>query len=268
MEQLSLHDWFLRFFYMLLIIFMINRLFFFSPGIAELTSSYILYPYIRLQHSMASTVRNLIDHCNFKQQLLDQLQAQTEAYNAMQAELIALKATNDFEFLSQSARQFAQKYEEFDKKLVQVLMRSFDATGHFYWIDAGSRNGVAVDMIAIYKNTIVGRVVHVDPLYSKIALITDKRCKIAVSCATTKTIGIYQGNNSLNPTLEFVPHYENLQKGDMLISTGQGLVYPQGFAVGKIKYFRVDDVAYTVEIEPLIDLERLRFIYLISQAVL
>ena len=119
-------------------------------------------------------------------------------------------------------------------------------------------------MIAMYKNNIVGRVIYVDPLYSKIALITDKRCKIAVSCVQTKTVGIYEGNNSFEPTLEFVPHYEKLEIDDLLISTGQGLVYPQGFAVGTIKSFEVQDVAYKTVIQPLIDLQNIEFIYLIA----
>ena len=160
---------------------------------------------------------------------------------------------------------FEKKYDFSQQKLVQILMRSCDDAGHVCFVDAGAQDGIALNMIAIYKNNIVGRVIHVDPWYSKIALITDKRCKISVSCAQTKTVGIFEGNNSAMPSLEFVPHYEKLAVGDILISTGQGLVYPQGFAVGSIVDFIVDDVAYQVKVQPLIDLEQLDFVYLMAQ---
>jgi rod shape-determining protein MreC len=143
-------------------------------------------------------------------------------------------------------------------------MRSSDDAGQICWVDAGADHGICLNMIAVFKNNIVGRVIHVDPWYSKIALITDKRCKIAVSCVQTKTVGIYEGNNSAMPSLEFVPHYEKLMVGDILMSTGQGLVYPQGFAIGSIVDFKVDDVAYQVKVQPLIDLEQLDFVYLVQ----
>jgi rod shape-determining protein MreC len=263
-EQLSLKDWLVRFFFILLCCFMVNRLFFFSPGVAEVTSSYILYPVIKIQKFFTDPIvhyflrqKNIID----LQHHLEDLQDQNEN---LQAQIITLHTIIDFENRSQEAREFAKKYDFTQQKLVQILMKSFDDAGHVCWVDAGAQHGIHVNMIAIYKNNIIGRVIHVDPLYSQIALITDKRCKIAVSCAQTKTVGIYQGHNDFQPSLEFVPHYEKLAVGDILISTGQGLVYPQGFAIGSIVDFMVDDVAYQVIIQPLIDLQQLDYVYLVQ----
>ncbi len=264
MEQLALKDWLIRFFFLFLCSFMINRLFFFSPGMAEVTTSYLLHPVIKAQKVFTDPI---YEHVSKKTDIasLHQDIAVLQNINAdLQAKIIELASTIDFENRSQETRDFVEKYDFTEKKLVQVLMRSFDDTGHFYWVDAGADHGINLNMIAMYKNNIVGRVIHVDPLYSKIALITDRRCKIAVSCAQTKTIGIYEGNNSFTPTLEFVPHYAKLEVDDILISTGQGLVYPQGFAVGMIKSFEVQDVAYKVVVQPLIDLQTIEFVYLIA----
>ena len=264
MEQIGLRDWLIRFFFLLLCGFMINRLFFFSPGMAEVTTSYVLYPVIKLQKIFTDPI---YEHITKKTDIAilhkDILNLQN-INEDLQAKIIALLATIDFENRSQDVRDFEQKYDFSQQKIAQVLMRSFDDGGHFYWVDAGSNQGININMIAIYKNNIVGRVIYVDPLYSKIALITDKRCKIAVSCSQAKTVGIYEGNNNFEPSLEFVPHYESLIQDDILISSGQGLVYPQGFAVGSIKSFEVDDVAYKVVVQTLIDLHTLEFIYLVA----
>ena len=263
MEHLGLKDWLIRLFFLILFLFMINRLFFFSSGVAESTASYILYPFIKFQKSCTDHIQSYISS-NLDLILLRKnikfLQAENEN---LQAKIIELESIFDFENRSKEARDFQKKYDFSDQKIAQILMKSFDDAGHFYWVDAGSRQGVHLNMIAMYKNNIIGRVIHVDPLYSKIALITDKRCKIAVNCMNTKTVGIYEGNNNFIPTLEFVPHYMPLVENDILVSTGQGLVYPQGFAVGKIKKFEVQDVAYKVIIEPLINLRTLEYVYLV-----
>lgn len=264
-EPIGLKEWLLRLFFLLLCGFMINRLFFFSPGIAEVTISYVLYPVITVQKFFTDPIHAYVSKKHDIVALHKNIALLQEANEALQAKIIILESSIDFETRSQQVRAFEEKYDFSQQKMVQILMRSFDDTGHFFWVDAGENHGINLNMIAIYKNNIVGRVIHVDPLYSKIAIITDKRCKIAVSCAQTKTVGIYEGNNSLEPTLEFVPHYEKLMQDDLLISTGQGLVYPQGFAVGKIKNFEVQDVAYKVVVEPLIDLQQIGFVYLINQ---
>ncbi|MBV8661178.1 MAG: rod shape-determining protein MreC [Candidatus Dependentiae bacterium] len=264
MEQVSLKDWLIRIFFLLLCGFMINRLFFFSPGMAETTSSYLLYPVIKIQKIFTDPLHAYTSKKSDIAILQQDIQLLQEKNEDLQAKIIAMSSIIDFENGSKEIREFAQKYDFSQQKLVQVLMRSFDDRGHFFWIDAGSNQGINLNMIAVYKNNIIGRVIYVDSFYSKIALITDKKCKIAVHCGNTKSIGIYEGNNSFHPTLEFVPHYEKLEVGDLLISTGQGLVYPQGFSVGSIKSFEVQDVAYKVIVEPLIDLQNLQYIYLIT----
>jgi rod shape-determining protein MreC len=262
-EQLGLREWLLRLFFLLLCGFMINRLFFFSPGVAEVTTSYLFYPVLRFQKFFTDPIQNYISKKSDIEALHHEVAALQEEKEAFMEKMIVLESIVDFETRSQEVRDFEQKYDFSQQKLVQVLMRSFDDTGHFYWVDAGANQGINLNMIAIYKNNIVGRVIHVDQFYSKIALITDKRCKIAVSCAQTKIVGIYEGNNSFEPTLEFIPHYQTVAQDDLLISTGQGLVYPQGFAVGMIKSFEVQDVAYKIIIQPLINLEQLDFVYLV-----
>jgi len=264
MTEMSLKDWCIRLFLILLFCFMINRLFFFSPGMAEVSSSYLLYPILKIQKIFIDPISRCFSKKSDITALLYDINVLQEAHDNLQAQVIMLENIIKLEEASHEVRDFAKIYDFSQQQLVQVLLRSFDDLGHFYWVNAGAHKGISCNMIAIYKNNIIGRVIHVDALYSKIALITDRHCKIASSCVNTKTIGIYEGNNSFAPTLNFVPHYESLQLDDLVISTGQGLVYPQGFAVGKIQSFQVQDVAYKVIIQPLVDLKTIDFIYLIA----
>ena len=264
MDQLSLKDWLIRLFFLFLCGFMINRLFFFSPGMVEITSSYILYPALKLQKYMIDPIRHYYQYQADNSHLQESLYRLKNENLDLQARLIALESTIDFQRRSKAAREYEKRYDFSEKILVHILMKSFDQTGHYLWIDGGLQQKIEVNMIAVYKNNIVGRVIHVDQLYSKIALITDKRCKISVECLKTKSLGIYEGNNSFDGSLEFVPHYKTLLLEDTLISTGQGLVYPSGFVVGRIKSFYLDDATYKVVIQPSVDIQNLEFMYLIK----
>ncbi len=264
MEQIGLQKWCITFFLLIIFAFMVNRLFFFSSGAAETTTSYILYPFLQAQKLCTDPIVAYYNNKHDLAALRNDCQLLQDRNEDLQAQVIALQSTLQFALDSQEVRDYKEKYNYASVKLVQVLMRSFDDVGHFFWINAGSRDGVSCNMIALYKNNIVGRVIHVDPLYSKVALITDKRCKIAATCLQTKVVGIYEGHNNFEPTLEFVPHYESIEIGDTVLATGDGLLYPQGFVIGKVRSFQIHDVAYKVFVEPFIDLAKIEFVYLVG----
>jgi len=261
--ELSLKELLIRFFMILLSFFIMNRIFFFSQGAIESTSSYLLYPIIKTEKFFIDPVFQYFKRQSNIVTLQKENENLQESNQRLQAEIIRLESLLDFKNLSADLSDYAVKYDFSSQKLVQILMRSFDDAGHFFWVDSGSNHGIAINMIAVCHNNIVGRVIHVDPLISKIALITDQHSKIAVTSLHTKSAGIVCGHNNFIPTLEFIPHYETVEHNDMVISSGQGLVYPQGFAVGQIADFFIYDTAYHININLLVDLQTIQHLYLV-----
>jgi cell shape-determining protein MreC len=51
-----------------------------------------------------------------------------------------------------------------------------------------------------------------------------------------------------------VSHLASVKEAEMVVSSGEGLVFPQGFALGRIKMIEPDGLYTKIEIEPLIDL--------------
>lgn len=256
--------WAVRIFLVCFLVFMVNRLFFFSSPVAESTLSYVLYPCIKLQHYILRPIASYITkHRNMKD-LHQQYVQLLEENDVLHGQITSLLAQKEFQQQTEEVRRFAKRYKYQDKLLVKVLQRNFDDRGHFYFIDAGLKDGVFKNMVAVYKNNIVGRVVEVMPLYSKVVLVTDEQCKIAVFCKKAKAAGIYQGHNTFDPTVQFVPHYHILTVGDAIITSGQGLIFPEGFCLGKVKDLRIEGVSYTITVQPFIDLKKLDYMYLIT----
>ena len=239
-----------------------------SPYLVDTVVSCCTYPFIVAQNwivtplQRATERRKTVEDLTFivreYQQLLDEARVENIALKAAQTEL------------NQTAEQteFAQRYKTDRMVLTQVILKQFSQSGHFFLVDAGTNRGITVDMIAVYNNCLVGRVVEVHPWYSKVILITDCLSSVPVVCATTHTHGIHEGAHSLTHSkLEFVSHLQPLQQGDLIISSGDGLIYPKGFALGKVAEFSLNSLGlnYVVSVELLLNLQEVDHCYLVAK---
>lgn len=243
--------------------------FYFIPAIhrpLEQCSAYLIYPMLKFQQCIIIPVKNYwnqrIDHAALQQQLAA-LSADKES---LQAEVIELRSLIDYMQDIKEIAEFKQEHYSNQGVLAQILTRNCSEQSHFCLIDRGTRHGIKSDMIAVYKNCIVGKVAQVYPCYSKVLLITDHSCKIGAVCTKSKALGIYQGvNEAWRAGLEHVSHLAALEENDMVISSGEGLIFPRGFGLGRVKTFVRNDLFYQVTLEPLIDVRAITHCYLLEK---
>jgi rod shape-determining protein MreC len=117
----------------------------------------------------------------------------------------------------------------------------------------------------VYKNCLVGRVSQVFPHYSRVDLITDKQCKVAAQTGNGKYKGIHEGLYTTD-TSHVIHLYDNtlelenkIKTGDVIISSGDGLLFPRGFALGRVATITRNDFNCTLILEPLIDFKTLEY---------
>lgn len=252
--------------YQLVLIAIIVILFYYRFDIHfERMMSYIAYPFIKMQHTIVQPINRGIDSIKKYKNLETLYQETVEEKNQLLADIIALHGRLQFITENQELIEFNKRYQQ-QGILTQIMSKEFSPNGHFYIIDAGSVRGVTTDMVAVYKNCLVGRVVQVFPYFSKVVLISDATCKVAAVCAQTNTQGIYEGANNLKRAqIKHISHLEQLHKGDLILSSGQGLVFPRGFGLGKIQAFHVEGVQYVVHVDPIIDLKKLTYCYVLQK---
>lgn len=249
-----------------LLFFSGKRVVVFSQDMANAITSYTLYPFLHMQHIVISPIKNFIGRIRRISELEELVQKLGQEKEDLVAHNVALQGSLQFIHDTHELVDFNKRYKGFHKYLAQVILKQFSDQGHYYIVDVGSRHGAAVDMVAVHKNCLIGRVAEVFPLFSKVVLITDRSCKVAAFCAGTKTKGIYEGmNNEHMTTLGHVSHLKSLQKNDLIISSGQGMVFPRGFGLGRIRYFTADGVNYTTRLSPLLNLNKLDYCYLLQK---
>lgn len=237
-----------------------------APTLMQVVGSYAVYPVLLVQHMCVEPLKQLFAHKRERlvlEDLVTHLQAEKEELNA---KIIQMEASLDYTQETQELVAFKKRYACSSALLTQILMKHLSPQAHYMFVDAGSLKGVHKDMVAVYQTMLLGRVTDVYPNYSKITLITDHSCKVACYCAQTKASGIHGGLNQAGTTqLHHVSHLATLQEGDSVLSSGEGLIFPRGFGLGRVKAFQVNGLLYDVTVEPFCDVATLQHCYLLQK---
>ena len=140
-------------------------------------------------------------------------------------------------------------------------------------INKGTRAGVAVNMpvIAYHSGTqgLVGKVVHSGAFESLVMPLYDARCFVASRLVESRYEGIVEGRgNPENPLLMryIIKRARNeINFGDMVVTSGMGGIYPPGINIGRVNRinFQESELSMEVELEPSIDFSRLEFVFVI-----
>ena len=141
-------------------------------------------------------------------------------------------------------------------KAVQVLYDTADPHTRRVVVDRGHLAGIVHGSAVIDAAGVVGQVTRVYPLVSEVTLLTDRDQSIPVMNARTGSRHVANGDpytlgGSLD--LKFVPAGSDMQKGDLLTTSGIDGVYPAGLHVGRVVRIdrRVDSSFARVHAEPM-----------------
>ena len=102
-------------------------------------------------------------------------------------------------------------------------------------IDKGHRFNLFEGQSVINEDGVIGQIIEVHPLSSRILLITDPNHAISVEINRTGLRTIATGSGALNMVnLPYLPHNTDIKPGDLLITSGLGGVFPMGYPVARV----------------------------------
>ncbi|MGC1302282.1 MAG: rod shape-determining protein MreC, partial [Caulobacteraceae bacterium] len=99
-------------------------------------------------------------------------------------------------------------------------------------LDVGTEAGVKVGDPALSEHGVVGRIVGAGQGVSRMLLLTDVDSRTPVLVDRTNDRAILTGDGSAFPKLEYTRGEDGLRSGDMLLTSGDGGVFPRGLPVG------------------------------------
>ncbi len=132
---------------------------------------------------------------------------------------------------------------------------------HVVIINKGSKFGVYAKQPTIDTNGIVGQVLRSMPFNSEVMLITDPNHAIPVQVNRNGLRTIAVGSGKLDRLkLPFLPNNADILPGDLLVTSGLGGVFPQGYPVAVVDNFIVqpDKPFANIYATPKAKLDRIR----------
>lgn len=115
-----------------------------------------------------------------------------------------------------------------------VLVRPATPWGETCTLGAGSARGVHPEAAVIAAGGLVGQVLTVTPGASQVLLIRDRRSSVACLTERTRAPGICSGQASELLKMEYIPMSAAVKKGDIVMTSGDGGLFPKGLPVGAI----------------------------------
>ena len=141
-------------------------------------------------------------------------------------------------------------------------------------INKGSYSGVSNNMAVVaWQNgtrALVGKVIQSGAFESLVMPIFDINSQVSSRFSVSRYEGIVEGQGSFEAPLlmRFVPKRarDEINTGDIVISSGMGGVFPSGINIGRVGGVNSLEYETTLEVEiiPMIDFSRLEYVFLIE----
>jgi len=151
----------------------------------------------------------------------------------------------------------------------EIIRVSSDPFMHRVLLDKGAKHGVSLGQTVVDGSGIVGEVIEVNPLMSRIILLTDPNYGISVENNRNGVRGIAAGTGALTTLeLQHVPNTVDLKIGDTLVTSGLDGRYLSGYPVGVVSQIQQDsgESFARVQVTPSAHLDRTRHVLLIQRA--
>ena len=117
----------------------------------------------------------------------------------------------------------------------EILYDARDPFSRKLVMDRGARNGIELGQPVIDDLGVVGQVTRVFPFTSEVTLLTDKDHAIPVQVLRSGVRSVAYGRGqSGSLELRFMASNADIQKGDVLMTSGIDGVYPAGLAVATV----------------------------------
>lgn len=155
------------------------------------------------------------------------------------------------------------------KKIAEILTAETDVYRQQVVINQGRNDGAYVGQPVIDEKGVIGQIISVGEAASRVLLLSDVTHSIPVQVLRNDVRVIASGTGRTDElTLDNVPRSVDIVKGDLLVTSGLGGRFPEGYPVAVVESVSRDGSNYfaTVSAKPLASLERLRYVLLVWPA--
>ena len=134
-------------------------------------------------------------------------------------------------------------------------------------INKGSKNGVKLGMVIYDDIYLIGKVVEVNFLTSRVLLISDINSKIAVTIQPLNVQGIMSGLDTQTGKMQYIKEDELINKDNqelIIVTSGSGGIFKSGIPIGKINLTDTLENKQNIIINFYTDFSQLKYVKILS----
>jgi rod shape-determining protein MreC len=149
----------------------------------------------------------------------------------------------------------------------EIIAREWGGWVRSLTVNRGRSDNVARQTAVISPDGLIGRVVDVRPRASIVQVLTDPASTVGAHVVRTRTPGIVEGEARGTMRFKYMARDgAGIKVGDLIVTSGQGGVFPRGVPVGRVH--AIDDrgsaLFHYAAIAPAVDFARIDEVLLIT----
>ena len=140
----------------------------------------------------------------------------------------------------------------------RVIGRAPNFLSNTLYLDRGSADGVRADQPVVSEAGVIGRTVLVSRDGCQVQLLTNADASIGVMVERTRVPGVVRGRENQWLDLDYISNTEEVNAGDILITSGLDGIFPKGLPVGKVVDSQKGKTGFrAIRVEPNADILRI-----------
>jgi len=152
------------------------------------------------------------------------------------------------------------KESDYSHISAKVMGSASDPYSNSVIINAGAKDGVRKGQAVINEYGLVGRITEIYDENSRVLLLSDINSNIPIITYQSRERGVLSGNSTSTPDVIYLPVISHVENGEVIITSGDGSVFPEGLQVGII--YKDDNNRYSAS--PFVDFKRLEFVSVVD----
>lgn len=113
-----------------------------------------------------------------------------------------------------------------------------------FMIDKGSSDNIKKGNVVITDMGVAGKITEIGSNWARVSTVLNTSESVGVKLSRTNDVGVVSGDAGLAKDkqcrLEYLSNDKNLIKGDILVTSGLGGVYPAGLMIGRVVEIKKD----------------------------
>jgi len=170
---------------------------------------------------------------------------------------------------SGNLRRIVEMREDFEVPLLPSEVVGQDVSPWFrsVLLDRGRSDEILSGMPVVTDHGLVGLVTATSPNASRTMMLLDRQSAVDAIVQRSRARGIVHGSGTGQLEFVFMVRGDDVQVGDLVITSGIGGVYPKGLRVGQVTSVQTHraELLHTAVVRPAVDFGRLEQVFVMLQ---